>query len=118
MQDDDAAAADMRLKRFLELAVANGSKDQDVVRFGQEKMSYSEVIRKFDERLQPGCQRVSHAARRQRSQASSLDVSSLANTSPDWGAPARVSGSERMASASAPPDTHDDRASTQELARV
>ena len=50
VQDDDAAAADMRLKRFLELAVANGSKDQRVVRFGQEKMSYSEVIRKFAER--------------------------------------------------------------------
>ena len=42
----------MRLKRFLELAVANGSKSQHVVRFGQEKMSYSEVIRRFAEREQ------------------------------------------------------------------
>jgi ABC-type phosphate/phosphonate transport system substrate-binding protein len=49
VQDEDAAAADMRLKRFLELAVANGMKDERVVRFGQEKMSYSEVIRRFAE---------------------------------------------------------------------
>ena len=52
VQDEDTATADMRLKRFLELAVATGSKSQHVVRFGQEKMSYSEVIRRFAEREQ------------------------------------------------------------------
>ena len=50
VQDDDAEKADVRLKRFLELAVASGSTGQRVVRFGQEKMSYSEVIRRFAER--------------------------------------------------------------------
>ena len=50
VQDEEEATADKRLKKFLELAVANGTKNQHVVRFGQEKMSYSEVIRRLAER--------------------------------------------------------------------
>jgi ABC transporter, phosphonate, periplasmic substrate-binding protein len=51
--DTDTAAADTRLKRFLEQAVAKGFKAESAshtVRFPQQTMPYGEVIRAFAER--------------------------------------------------------------------
>jgi ABC-type phosphate/phosphonate transport system substrate-binding protein len=51
--DKETAAADTRLKRFLERAIANGSQDgpaQRAVRLRHKTMPYSDVIRQFAER--------------------------------------------------------------------
>jgi ABC-type phosphate/phosphonate transport system substrate-binding protein len=55
--DKETAAADTRLKRFLERAIANGSQDanpQQVVRLRHKTMPYSDVIREFAERKTSG----------------------------------------------------------------
>jgi hypothetical protein len=54
--DKETGAADTRLKRFLERAIANGSHNgpaQHAVRLRQKTMPYSDVIRQFAER-EPG----------------------------------------------------------------